>query len=143
MEKPLYRNKPRGWSLFLACLVATQLAACAWDAKRVATVKAFRNTEILETQLKKGVSSLEDVKRLLGEPTGSGVVFLPGVQQSPQDIWVYQDVELTDMKAAQGFIELKVRQQILVLFVREGLYDGFMWFSNSEPATGWVRESLR
>ena len=137
------RGKPNGYRLVLACVLATQLAACAGAPKRVSTVEAFRNTEILETQFKKGVSSLEEVKCLLGEPTGSGAVFLPGVQQNPQEIWVYQDIELTDMKDMQGVIDLKIRQQILVLFLREGRYDGFMWFSNSEPASGWFKDSLR
>jgi hypothetical protein len=141
MEKPLDLKKLSGCRLVFACVLATQLAACA--PQRISTIEAFRNTEVLETQLKKGVSSLEEVKRLLGEPTGSGAVFLPGVQQNPQEIWVYQDIEATDMKAMQGVIDLKVRQQILILFVRDGRYDGFMWFSNSEPATGWVKDSLR
>lgn len=86
---------------------------------------------------------MDDVKRVLGEPSGSGVVFLASVQQSPQEIWFYQDIELTDIKASQGQLDLKMRQQILVVFVRDRVFDGFMWFSNAEAATGWVKDSLR
>jgi len=119
------------------------LAACAETPQRVSTAEAFRDTRLLETQLKKGVSTMEDVRRVLGEPTGSGAVFLASVQQNPQEIWFYQDIELTDIKSSPGQLDLKIRQQILVVFVRDRLFDGFMWFSNADAATGWVKDSLR
>jgi hypothetical protein len=86
---------------------------------------------------------MEDVRRVLGEPTGSGAVFLASVQKSPQEIWFYQDIELTDIKSSPGQLDLKVRQQILVVIVRDQLFDGFMWFSNADAATGWVKDTLR
>ena len=86
---------------------------------------------------------MEDVRRVLGEPTGSGAVFLASVQKSPQEIWFYQDIELTDIKSSPGQLDLKIRQQILVVFVRDQLFDGFMWFSNADAATAWVKDSLR
>jgi hypothetical protein len=36
-----------------------------------------------------------------------------------------------------------MRQQILVVFVRDRLFEGFMWFSNKDAATAWVKDSLR
>jgi hypothetical protein len=119
------------------------LAACANTPDRMATAEAFRDTERIESGLKKGVSTTEDVRRLLGEPTGYGAVLLPSVQQHPAQMWFYQDIELTDIKAASGQLELKVRQQILVVFVRDTLFDGFMWFSNADSATAWVKDSLK
>jgi hypothetical protein len=80
---------------------------------------------------------------VLGEPTGYGAVLLPSVQRHPVELWFYQDIELTDIKAASGQLELKVRQQILVVFVRDTLFDGFMWFSNVDSATAWVKDSLK
>ena len=133
-----------GWKYRFALICVMALTACAETPQRVSTAEAFRDTQLLETQLKKGVSTMEDVKRVLGEPTGSGAVFLPSVQQSPQEIWFYQDIEITDFKASQGQFDIKIRQQILVVFVRDRLFDGFMWFSNTDAETGWIKElSLR
>jgi hypothetical protein len=131
-----------GWKHRFALICVMALAACAETPQRVSTAEAFRDTRLLETQLKKGVSTMEDVRRVLGEPTGSGAVFLASVQPSPQEIWFYQDIELTDIKSSQGQLDLKVRQQTVV-FVRDRLFDGFMWFSNADAATGWVKDSLR
>jgi hypothetical protein len=113
--------------------------------QRVSSIDEFRDTKLLETELKKGTSTVEDIKRILGEPTGSGAVFLASANQPPTDLLFYQDIEATGMKVsdAKGAIELEFRQQILVVFVRDGLFDGFMWFSNSEAATGWIKDPLR
>jgi len=133
----------RKWKHGLALICMMALAACADTPPRVSTADAFRDTRLLETQLKKVVSTMEDVRRVLGEPTGSGAVFLASVQKSPQEIWFYQDIELTDFKSSAGQIDAKIRQQILVVFVRDQLFDGFMWFSNADAATGWVKDTLR
>lgn len=125
----------------LVSVMALALAACA-TPERVSSVEAFHDTKPLETRLKKGVSTIDDVKRALGEPTGSGAVFLASVQQRPEEIWFYQDIELANIKASQGQLDLEVRQQILMVFVRDGIFDGFMWFSNVEAATAWVRDDL-
>jgi hypothetical protein len=126
-------------------LVASAIvfSGCAEPPRRLSTAEAFRDTSLLETELKKGVSTIEDVKRVLGTPTGSGAAFLAVVQQRPEEMWFYQDIELTDIKSSPGQLDLKIRQQILIVFVRDGLFDGFMWFSNAESATAWVKDSLR
>lgn len=123
--------------------IALALAACAGVPEKIASVEAFRDTKRLETELKKGVSTMEDVKRVLGDPTGSGAVFIASLQQRPVELWFYQDIELTDIKGSKGLLELKMRQQILLVFLRDGTFDGFMWFSNSEAATAWVKDSLQ
>jgi hypothetical protein len=127
----------------LILAIATAVAACAGDPQKFSTVEAFRDTKRLETELKKGGSTKEDVKRVLGEPTGGGAVFMASVQQRPQEMWFYQDIELTDIKSSKGRLDLFVRQQILVVILRDGIFDGFMWFSNEEAATGWVKDSLQ
>lgn len=124
-------------------LIGALLAACAEAPPRQATIEAFRDTRQLEVALVKGKSTRDDIKRVLGEPTGSGAMFLARAQQGPEEIWLYQDIELTDMKSNQGQLDLKIRQQILLVFVRGELFDGFMWFSNADAATGWVKDSLR
>ncbi|MBK8892331.1 MAG: hypothetical protein IPN75_19170 [Dechloromonas sp.] len=127
----------------LILAIALAVAACAEDPKRFATVEAFRDTKRIETQLQRGVSTKEDVKRMLGEPTGSGAVFMASVQQRPQEMWFYQDIELKDIKGSKGVLNVSFRQQILVVILRDGTFDGFMWFSNEEAATGWVKDSLQ
>lgn len=130
-------------TLSLICVSAIALAGCSTAPERLSTVEAFRDTRLLETQLKKGISTVEDVKRVLGSPTGSGAAFLASVQQHPQEMWFYQDIELTDIKALQGQLDLKIRQQILIVFIRDGMFDGFMWFSNAESTTAWFKDILK
>jgi hypothetical protein len=130
----------RGYAL--AVLAPFLFGACSAPTK-VATAEAFQNTKRLEAELRKGVSTTEDILRVLGEPTGHGAVLLPSVHSGPQEMWFYQDIELTDIKATQGQIDLIMRQQILVVFVRDRLFEGFMWFSNKDAATAWVKDSLR
>lgn len=134
-----------GWKLRSVLILATafSVTSCTGEPKKFATVEVFRDTKRIETQLQKGVSTKEDVKRILGEPTGSGAVFMASVQQRPQEMWFYQDIELTDIKGSKGQLDLKMRQQILVVILRDGTFDGFMWFSNEEAATGWIKDSLQ
>ena len=119
------------------------LAGCAETPQRVASVDVFRDTRLLETRLKKGVSTAEEVKQMLGAPTGFGAVYLGNLEDRRRDIWFYQDIEVTDIKAVQGQLDMKLRQQIMVVFIRDGLFDGFMWYSNVESATGWVKGAKR
>lgn len=124
-------------------VVLSCLAACADEPAKYATAPAFTDTRLLESQLTKGVSSAADVKRTLGEPTGSGALYLPKVSPHAFDVLFYQDIALTDIKGKQGQLDVSLRQQILVVYIRNGTYDGFIWFSNAEQATGWVKDSLR
>lgn len=134
-----------GWTpqsvLFPA--MALVLAACAESPERIASIDVFRDTKRIETELRKGYSTMEDVRRILGEPTGSGAVFIASVQQRPRELWFYQDIELTGIKSSKGQFDLEMRQQILLVFLRDGTFDGFMWFSNKDAATAWVKDSLR
>jgi len=132
-----------GLNAVLIPALVIALAACAEAPERIASVEAFRDTRRIETELEKGRSTKEDVRRILGAPTGSGAVFLASVQERPLEMWFYQDIELTGIKSSKGQFDLEMRQQILLLFLRDGLFDGFMWFSNAEAATGWVKDSLR
>lgn len=137
----------RAWKLRSVLILATALAvtSCAGDPKKYGTGAAFRDTKRLETELKRGVSTKEDVKRILGEPTGTGAVFMASVvqQTQPEEMWTYQDIEVTDIKGSKGQLDLKLRQQLLIVMLRDGLFDGFMWFSNDETAAGWVKGSLQ
>jgi hypothetical protein len=118
------------------------VAGCAPPPK-LPPLAAFGDTKRLETQLARGVSTTQDIRRVLGPPTGKGGMLLPRVEGTSQEFWFYQDIELTDMKATQGQLDLVIRQQVMLIMVRNGLFDGFMWFSNTDAATAWVRDSLR
>lgn len=119
------------------------LAGCAEAPRRVSTTDVFHDTQLLETTLKRGESTEKDIELLLGKPTGTGAVLLSSIGPSPEALWFYQDMELKDIKATAGTLEVVFRQQVLVVLVRDGLFDGFMWFSNSDEATAWVKDSLR
>jgi hypothetical protein len=127
-------------SFFLAgCAGAPQKA----EITKVATTDAFHDTKLLETELKRGVSTAKDIERLLGKPTGSGAVLLSSIGPNPEEMWFYQDMEMTDFRSSAGVLQVDFRQQVLVILLRDDLFDGFMWFSNSDKATAWVKDSLR
>jgi hypothetical protein len=136
-------TRGRAWARWLLPIVLACLAACAGEPPAYSTREAFTDTRLLETRLTKGKSSVSDVKRTLGEPSGSGALYLPRTSPHAYDVLFYQDVALTDMKAKAGQIDVRMRQQILVVYIRDGVYDGFTWFSNAEQATWWVKDSLR
>lgn len=127
------------WRYWTVLVLFGCLAGFAAAPQKYSSVDVFRDTRLLETRLKKGVSTAEEVKQALGAPTGFGAVYLGSLEDRRRDIWFYQDIEVTDIKAIQGQLDMKIRQQIMVIFIRDGLFDGFMWYSNVESATGWVK----
>ena len=97
---------------------------------------AFRNIEALEARLERQISTKGDVEKLLGSPDGRGSAALP-LAPEPREVWFYQDIEGTDVTAKPGgIIEMKLRQQILLVFFYGGFFDGFMWYSTAMPALG-------
>jgi len=73
------------------------------------------------TTLTPGVSTVEDVRRALGEPRGYGMARL-NVYPLPATIWFYEYEE-----AAGSRMNLK----FLIVFVRQDLYDGHLWFASA------------
>ncbi len=111
---------------------------------------AFRAAPAIEAQLKRGVSTRADVQRLLGVPNGSGAALLPapgfdrdrvikaaegGASSAPdflqREIWFYEDVSMTDLTSTGSGYVAKLRQQLLMIFFKGDLFDGFFWTSNS------------
>ena len=126
------RNRD-GWRLVVKLLSVTLLlSACS---TRVSS-EAFRNIDALDTRLERQISTPGDVEKLLGSPNGRGSAALP-LASGPREVWFYQDIEATDVTAVPGgIIEMKVRQQILLVFFHGGFFDGFMWYSTAMPALG-------
>ncbi len=78
------------------------------------------NPDLLESQLRLGVSKRADVQAALGAPTGTGRSMLP-FDQRPRTMWSYWYEE--------GSREASGRTVIYVYF-DEDIYSGYLWFSS-------------
>jgi hypothetical protein len=101
----------------------------------------FRQLSLLETDLRRGVSTKMDVQKVLGIPNGFGGAFLPTdpIRGNFQtfEVWFYDDIEITGAQSeGGGIIRANLRQQILQVFFKESFFDGFFWSSNSGVAIG-------
>jgi hypothetical protein len=77
-----------------------------------------------------------DVQRALGAPKGLGGAVFP-TDPKRREVWFYDDIELTDFKSeGERGLKANVRQQVLLVFFKKGVFDGFMWFSNAIKAKG-------
>jgi hypothetical protein len=123
--------------LFSLLLASMLVAGCA---PKKATTGAFAEIGGLESKLQRKVSTKRDVQRVLGPPDGFGSAYLPvgpklSFDPKPREVWYYSDIELTGMKGeGGGVILVDVRQQVLLVLFDEGVFDGFMWFSNAGVA---------
>ncbi len=117
--------------VLLWALVPVLLIGCA--PKRV-TTGAFTQVTRIEDGFKRGVTTKEDVRRLLGPPDGGGSAIFPPDRRQ-REIWFYQDVEVVNFTNPKpGLMKMDVRQQILLVFFEEGVFDGYMWYSNAARA---------
>ena len=73
--------------------------------------------------LTQGVSSLEDVRLALGEPRARGMSRWAAYPEVLLKIWEYQYT-----RAGAGQIDLT----ILMVFIAEDKYYGYLWFSAEE-----------
>ncbi|HVN96596.1 MAG TPA: hypothetical protein VMT62_09220 [Syntrophorhabdaceae bacterium] len=102
----------------LTCLMAMMVLAAGCDVH----ARAGRLPEItpLETSLQPGVSTGEDVLKVLGEPFGKGKEKLPlGLKVRTLWSYYYDEDTITDD-----------RRKFLFVFLDEDIYDGYMWFSS-------------
>lgn len=74
----------------------------------------------LEKNLIPNLSDTKDVVRVLGVPRGGGRVMLPN-DKLPRDLWYYYHEEST---------ETEDRRIFLFIFLKQGRYDGYLWFSS-------------
>lgn len=100
------------------------------------TTGPFRQVDQLERVLHRGVSTKMDVRQVLGAPTGTGGALMP-FDPTPDDVWYYEDLELTDIESLKrGTFQMTMRQQILLVFFEDDRFDGFMWFTNAGTGFG-------
>ena len=94
--------------------------------------ETFHNFELIESNLRRGDSTKEDVRRLLGEPNGDGGAFLPFATEA-NNAWFYEEVK---SKAGAGgslsdsAIRVKMFWQIAIIFFNGELFDGYLWFTS-------------
>jgi len=109
------------WLLCLLILVF--IAGCA--VHKTTRKEAF-NFSVLETDLQRGISTVEDVRRLFGEPNGQGGMLLILKDPKPLNVWFYEKMEFT----AEGN-QMDVKQDVLLIFFKGGRFDGYWWFSDA------------
>ena len=114
--------------LLLWVFAMTLLIGCA--PKRV-TTGAFTQVARIDEEFKRGVSTKEDVQRIFGPAKGGGSAIFPPDRRQ-REVWFYEDIEVLNVTSPKpGVMKADVRQQILLVFFREGVFDGYMWFSNA------------
>ena len=123
-------------ALAAGCVSLLVLASAA-SAQTFGT-GTFPNTGSIEEQLRRGVSTKAEVQRLLGVPNGTGggdmarpaAVAVPALGEGPREIWYYDDIEITDMRSGEGATTFNLRQQILLVFFKGDIFDGYLWTTN-------------
>jgi hypothetical protein len=116
----------------LAALSALSLAATAACAPS-ASVGHMPSVAPLTGDLVLGVSTRDDVRRSLGDPSGEGG-YLFIVDYQPREAWLYHEIKLTDAKAVRDTVVMNMRHQVLLVFFKGDRYDGYMWYSNAGSA---------
>lgn len=122
----------RRWFVFALpwALIPMLLIGCA--PKRV-TTGVFTQLARIE-EFKRGVSTEEDVRQVLGAPRGGGSAIVPPDRRQ-RAVWFYEDIEVLNVTSPKpGILRMDVRQQMLLVFFEEGVFDGYMWFSNTAKA---------
>ena len=108
----------------LAILIPFLFSSCASQEVKQRYGPAF-NYAALTSTLQRGVSSAADVQAVLGEPNGSGGYYFPVVAE-PYPVWFYEKVKI-DISGH----EPEFHQDVLLIFFKEGRFDGFLWFSDA------------
>ena len=50
--------------------------------------------------------------------------------EGPREIWFYDDIEIKDMNSIDNVMTMNLRQQILMIFFKGDIFDGYFWTSN-------------
>lgn len=122
-ERPGLRWRP---SVGVALLTLASVAGCT--AARV-TSGAFTQVGRIETELRRGVSTKMDVRRVLGAPKGVGATVLPA-DPRPRELWYYEDFAMTALESeGPGRMRAQSRQQIILVMFDKETFDGFVWYT--------------
>ena len=107
--------RPVRWLLGISAVVIV-VSACVDLRIRAGNEIALPALENLQV----GVSTSSEVREVLGDPYGTGRSYLP-FQSEQIDMWSYY-YELGTMSDD--------RRTFLFVYLDEGVFDGYMWFSS-------------
>ncbi len=94
----------------------------------------FREITRCDRELKRGVSTKEDVLRMFGPPDGYGSsIFAEGTMI--REIWFYYDLR-TVFGTASVHSGVNVNQQALMVFFDKEFFDGYLRYANEELLLG-------
>jgi len=117
------------------CLLAFACAFAPTGSRAQEPGAAFARVAEIDTVLARGKSTRGDVERLLGKPTGRGAAMLPPEHRA-HEIWYYESLRIRNMKGeGQGRLRIEMDQRVLLVFIDDGLFDGYLWFSNAGLVT--------
>lgn len=71
---------------------------------------------------------MDEVRTALGEPSGTGGVMLPVLDDDRRQSWsyYYEHSELSPLDSRRIF---------LFVYFDQGIYDGYLWFSSLAPSS--------
>ena len=102
-------------------LVSMIPASCKYTANQRPPIDA------LETTLKIGISTQQDVIAVLGKPSGKGGSFLPVDDKSRSALSYYY--EEGTVNAESGRVHVVTNRVFLWVYIGHDRYDGYMWFT--------------
>lgn len=120
-------NKPL--LLGLLCLLGISQPLYAQDAQ----FGKFPPVDLIETELQRGVSTVSDVRRVLGEPSGRGG-YLAIMDGRPRDIWYYHDINASLIDTKGSVMRMHTHTQVLLVYFLGDQFDGYKWFTASAAA---------
>ena len=102
---------------FLIILLLTTIGVCS-----TTNADQHHREEQIESKLTRGVSTKADVLKVIGKRNGSGTVLMPG-DPIIREMWYYEDVKVSQISG-------NMDQKILLIYFKDDIYDGYMWFAN-------------
>ncbi len=111
-------TKHRGGRSGVLRFAAGTLALVLWAG--AAAAQTFPDLTAIDTKLTRGESKKADVLLVVGEPQGTGGAMIP-TDGMAKEVWYYENLRVK-------FLQLKGRQQVLLVFFRGEVYDGYLWF---------------
>jgi hypothetical protein len=111
-----FLRSPVAVIVFLLALTQV-VSGCAVESVRD---HASSQVEALDQKLTRNQSTKAEVLLFLGEPDGAGEALFPSTSEM-REIWYYETHASSLMNATM---------KVLLVYFRDDLYDGYMWFEN-------------
>ena len=88
----------------------------------------FPPLSAINSTLQRGITR-DVVRRALGEPSGFGQTRMPP-DHTPHEVWYYEHIEIEGAVNRQDYVNMELRQQILLVFFDGDRVNGYLWTSN-------------